>query len=122
MGGKKVTGTSRLIPLGSRGREILFLLEIMNEKSEKIDWLIWGSCDHPEPITDQDDRVLGLASLSHMLPAVACEGRKAGPVVVLWIKFFSTRKLSVIRGRDKNDWYQRHLYLARQADPVGPDS
>lgn len=58
MGGKKVTDTSRLTPLGSRGREILFLLEIMNEKSEKADWLIWGSCDHTEPITDQDDGVL----------------------------------------------------------------
>lgn len=56
--GKKVTGTSRLISLGSRGREILFFLEIMNEKSEKTDWLFWGSCDHPELITDQDDVVL----------------------------------------------------------------
>lgn len=85
------------------------------------DWLaVLGLCDHPELITDQDDVVLWLASLSHMLPAVACGGRKAGPVVVLWTEFFFFHKKTQCYPRKRqDDWYQRHLRLAWQANPVG---
>lgn len=67
MGKKIVTGSSRLTPVDWRGRESLFFLEFMNEKSEKT--VIGQFYDHVIALNPSLARMM---EYSNWLASVTC--------------------------------------------------